>query len=374
MLLSFLRFVKDSYFDELCKTPSLIVERYFSSMLEREIDRQELRMSSDEQNTLLRLIAKDMYDKDYTSDSKENMISLIKEKAGDILANVRLYYPAVDRPSIDKLATTLSNHAFFDRSNQGENSIKFINEFVFGNYIASNILLTQKEWIASDERFVEPAVNSYRARDSDSKNNLWNKIQPMSEFLDKSTRMKFESLLKYSINDQIYDHSDILSLSLDSINLFEMGEINHGVFTNCTFQNSRFFLCNFHDVTFFNCSFWDCEYNKEIEADVSFLNCRDNNDFIQKIENYTVELSEDSEDNIEYYILEKIWGIGSAYAKSLHYFTANLFQNNEFSKKEVVREIKKLKEKGLLLDAHDSNFIKINKTKFNEIKTILGRK
>lgn len=40
------------------------------------------------------------------------MIVTIKEKAGHIINNVRKLYSAKDRPTFDKLATTLSNHAF----------------------------------------------------------------------------------------------------------------------------------------------------------------------------------------------------------------------------------------------------------------------
>lgn len=68
-----------------------------------------------------------------------------------MLNEVRTLYSVKERPTLDKLATTLSNHAFFDRSNSDENKIEFVNEFVFGNFIAENIINSEKDWIASDE-------------------------------------------------------------------------------------------------------------------------------------------------------------------------------------------------------------------------------
>jgi len=220
VLLGFLRFTPYESFDSLCKEPRLIVEKYFSSMLEREIDRQELRMSTEKQSELLRIIAEDMCDNNYTSDSKENIISIIKEKASHLLSEVRSNYSPKDKPTIDKLATTLSNHAFFDRSTQGENNIEFINEFVFGNYIADTILTYDDDWLASDERFVEPAVLSYISRDDASKNILWKKLHLMSDFLDSSSRMRFEYLLTGCIKDTAYSNSEINSITIKGIALF----------------------------------------------------------------------------------------------------------------------------------------------------------
>ncbi len=260
VLLSFLRFINDDYFSDLVKTPSLIVEQYFSSMLEREMDRQELRMNPEKQNELLTIIAGNMCEKDYTADSKERIISLIKEKAGYLLQEVRSLYSAKDKPTIDKLATTLSNHAFFDRSSQGDNSLEFVNEFVFGNYIAENVIRATEDWVASDERFVEPAVFSYIPRDTASKSLLWSKLNPMCDFLDSSSRMKFEAALTDKVDERAYESSEISSINLASSPLFENGCIKNSVFNDCTFNKTNFFFDNFHDVTFLNCKFWDCQF------------------------------------------------------------------------------------------------------------------
>ncbi len=376
VLLSFLRFVNDDYFIQLCEKPSLIVDKYFLSMLEREMDRQQLIMNPEQQTELLRLIAADMCEKNYTSDAKEKIINVIKDKASHLLNAVRSMYSPKDKPTIDKLATTLSNHAFFDRSNQGDNHIEFVNEFVFGNYIAESILKSSDDWIASDERFVEPAVLAYVARDIRERNSLWIKLSPMNDFLDASSKMKFEAALTDHIQESKYDDTEISSIIFKSFDFFKTGKIKRSIFNECIFKNIDFYFENFHDITFLNCKFWDCNFkeNHNINIEVDFYNCEDNNNFISKIDNEEniSDLSNDKRE-ISYYILSKIWPIGSLSLERLQYFTANLFKTNSFSRKDIIKEIKLLKKEGILIDAHNSNFIAINKTKINEIKNILDR-
>jgi uncharacterized protein YjbI with pentapeptide repeats len=373
VLLSFLRFVNDEYFSELCKKPSLIVDQYFLSMLEREMDRQDLRMNASQQAELLTLVATDMCEHNYTSDSKEKIINTIKEKAGYILNEVRALYSPVDKPTIDKLATTLSNHAFFDRSNQEDNHIQFVNEFVFGNYISNSILGYDGEWMASDERFIEPAVLSYISRDEENRLNLWDKLTPMTEFIDSSTRMKFEGLLTGMIKDVAYNGSEITSISLSQQEIFSRGNIKNCVIKNCTFTGCFFYFDNFVDVTFLNCTFWDCTFENSNENELAFYNCNDNNNSIHEFEKTNEIDIEKSEPNIENYILSKIWPAGQSSIKSLYYFTSNFFKTESFSRKEIIKSIKSLKRSGYLEDAHDANFIAINKNKISEIKSILGR-
>jgi hypothetical protein len=373
VLLSFLRFVNDEYFSKLCSAPKLIVDHYFLSMLEREMDRQDLRMNPVQQSRLLTLIASDMCEHNYTSDSKEKIIQLIKEKAGHLLKEVRSLYSPVDKPTLDKLSTTLSNHAFFDRSNQGENNIKFINEFVLGHYIASNILEFDGDWMASDERFVEPVVLSYIPRDRVSREKLWDKLTPMNAFLDSSTRFKFEALLTGRVIDESYNHSEITSLSLSHFEFFDAGHITGSVIKDCTFTECQFNFANFHDVTFLSCTFWDCSFSEDDDYDVAFYNCKSNNDFLSRLEECEQESEGDGEQSVEHYILEKIFPASKSSLKSIHYFTANLFKTDKYLRKEIIKAIKALKMIGYLCDAHDANFVKINMHKIPEIKAVLGR-
>lgn len=373
VLLSFLRFVNDDYFAKLCEEPSKIVEQYFQSMLEREMDRQELRMNPKQQANLLTAIASDMCENNYTSDSKEKIIDLIKGKCSELLSEVRSLYSPVDKPTIDKLASKLSNHAFFDRSNQEENNIEFINEFVFGNYIANNAIEVGSSWMASDERFVEPAILSYSPRDNESRLLLWDSLRSMTEFLDSSSKMKNQSILTGVVDGDDYDNSDITSISIKSISLFEIGGITNSVVKDCIFTECKFYFDNFNDVTFLSCTFWDCEFTKIDNTELAFYNCTDNNGFVEDIEKLDTSPIIERDTPADIYVLEKIFPVGNNSIKRLHYFTANLFKTSDYSRKEILKAVKFLKRDGYLLDANDANFVAINKSRINEIKSKLGR-
>jgi hypothetical protein len=330
-------------------------------------------MNPEQQTDFLKLISADMCDKNYTTDSKENIIDLIKSKVIHILNEVRALYPPKDKPSIDKLATTLSNHAFLDKSSDCDDNISFVNEFVFGNYIAENIIHSSEDWLASDERFVEPAVLSYVARTVESRQKLWNKLKMMNEFLDISSRIKFEAYLTDSVSDNVYDNAEITSVAFKSIRFFETGSVSECVFNDCTFHQSWFFLGNIKDITFINCKFWNCECIFSENSSVGFYNCTDNNDFLKSVDSKNVVPDENLEQDVRFYILSKIWPSGSPAIERLHYFTASLFKTNDFSRKQIMKELKSMRKEGMILDANDSNFIAVNKTKISEIKSILKR-
>ncbi len=374
VLLSYLRFVDDKKFEELCKNTELIVEQYFSSMLEREMDRQDLRMNPAEQKELLKIIAGHMCDHNYTAESKEKIVSVIKELAGELINKARKTYSAKDRPTVDKLATTLANHAFFDRSRIDDNYIEFVNEFVFGNYISENILSGSGEWIADDERFVEPAVLSYAPRSKLERRQLWNGLKYMKEFLDESSKMKFESILSGLIENG-YDNQSISSISLKNIIFFGNGKIKNSVFHDCVFSDSDFYFSNFSDVTFINCSFWSCTHSNEL-GDVSFYNCKSDNNFIDTA---TEDTSEEEDighshlSSVELYILSSMWPVGSLSIERLHHYIGVILKTDRFTKKEILKGIKLLKRKQLLVEANNVNFVELNKDKISDVKMLLGR-
>lgn len=379
VLLSYLRFVSDETFDALCNEPSKIVEQYFTSMLEREMDRQELRMNPEQQSKFLALVAEDMCEYNYTADTKERLISTIKNKASNILNEVRTLYSAKERPTLDKLATTLSNHAFFDRSNSDDNKIEFINEFVFGNYIATNVIEYQGDWVASDERFVEPAVLAYVPRDNDSRLLLWRKLGLMKDFLDSSSRMKFESLLTNKVDDEVYNLSEITSLNIKNVSIFPSSSIIGSIFNECTFYNSNINFENFKDVTFLNCSFWDCNLVIDENSELNFFNCKSNDKLPTTFDDDDSNLEAPklidtyNLDDIEIYILDKLWPNASDGIIRLHFYVGQILKSEKYDKKSILKGIKSLKRLDYLTDANNSNFIAINKDKIGEIKNILGK-
>ncbi|ELV8722901.1 NACHT domain-containing protein [Vibrio harveyi] len=379
VLLSYLRFVNEEKFQELCDSPNELVAKYFNSMLEREQERQNLHITPEEQSTLLTILAEDMCERDYTSESKEKLIEFFKsEKCSGILELARKSYKASERPSIDSLSNTLSNHAFFDRSNQGEGRIEFVNEFVFGNFIAESILNCEDDWMASDERFVEPAVLSYVPRHKDERQKLWHLLKPMSEFLSASDRFKYELSMLDEIKDGDYDQCSLMSLNIQEFKLFNNCTVKEVSFSDCVFTDINFVAANMQDVTFINCKFYGCGISGELLNTESFLflNCIDNNGFINDVEGYRPEENVDEIDELTRLILERYWRVGSAQIDRLHIPLASIYkvcQQQGYTKRQITLEIKRLKARKILGDANDGEYIAINRDSIVTIKEMLGR-
>ncbi|HAS8506350.1 TPA: NACHT domain-containing protein [Vibrio vulnificus] len=379
VLLSYLRFVNDHKFQELCDSPDELVTKYFNSMLEREQERQNLHITPEGQSELLTMLAEDMCERDYTSESKEKLIEFFKsEKCSGILELARKSYKASERPSIDSLSNTLSNHAFFDRSNQGEGRIEFVNEFVFGNFIAESILKCDDDWMASDERFVEPAVLSYVPRHTDERQKLWCLLKPMSEFLSASDRFKYELSMLDEIKDGDYDQCSLMSLNIQHYRLFNNSSVKEVSFSDCVFTDIDFVAANMQDVTFINCKFYGCGISGELLNTESFLflNCIDNNGFINDVEGYKPEEDLDEIDELTRLILERYWRVGSAQIDRLHIPLASIYkvcQQQGYSKRQITLEIKRMKSRKILGDANDGEYIAINRDSIVTIKEMLGR-
>lgn len=375
VLLAYLRSINDENFNVLCSQSSKIVDHYFTSMLERERERQDLLMIPEKQSAVLSSIAMNMCENDYTSDNKEKIINLIKSKNTLILDETRLLYPGKDRPTIDALANKLATHAFFDRSNQGENRIEFVNEFVFGNYIARGIIENDADdWLAADERFVEPAVQSYLPRNNSERHLLWKRLLGMREFLTSTEHMKYEYLLEQHIDLDIYSSTTITGLEFENTVFFEKSEIKNSVFNECSFSNSVFNFLNFHDVTFISCQFYNCTYPMDSKPyDISFLNCTDNNNLILDNEQIEEDIPNDDELNLEREILGKFMPLGSNSITRLHIYTGVLYKIEGYSRRNITKAIKRLKDKEILESANSSSFTAINKFNVGEVKKILGR-
>jgi hypothetical protein len=379
VLLSYLRFVGDDKFQELCESPDALVSRYFNSMLEREQERQNLHITPEEQSTLLTILAEDMCERNYTSESKDKLIEFFKSgKCIGILESARKSYKASERPSIDSLSNTLSNHAFFDRSNQGEGRIEFVNEFVFGNFIAESILRCEDEWMASDERFVEPAVLSYLPRHKAERMKLWYSLVPMSEFLSASDRFKYELSMLNEISSGNYDQCSMMSLNIQQYKLFEKNTVTEISFSDCVFTDIEFVAKNMQDVTFINCKFYGCNVEGDLSTTESFifLNCIDNNGFINDVEGYKPQEDVDELDELTRLILERYWRVGSAQIDRLHIPMASIYkvcQQQGYTKRQITLEIKRMKSREILVDANDGEYIAINRNSIVTIKEMLGR-
>ncbi|MCV3264893.1 hypothetical protein OGZ01_30165 [Vibrio harveyi] len=132
------------------------------------------------------------------------------------------------------------------------------------------------------------------------------------------------------------------------------------------------------DVTFINCKFYGCGISGELLNTESFLflNCIDNNGFINDVEGYRPEENVDEIDELTRLILERYWRVGSAQIDRLHIPLASIYkvcQQQGYTKRQITLEIKRLKARKILGDANDGEYIAINRDSIVTIKEMLGR-
>jgi hypothetical protein len=250
VLLSYLRCIDEPTFVDAANYPEAIVESYFDYMLERERERQDLRMSAEEQSSILVSIAKDMMAIGYTAENREYIVRYLLTSQSKSIDSTRSQYPAVDRPSREEIANKLASHALLDRSSQDPNKIGFINEFALGNYVAENIL-SAEEWLGDDPRFIDPAVRSYAPRSEVSRQCLYHKLQDSLPFLDATSQIEISAELMRRLPDSLNE------AEAEGLNLVELligaDVISNFQFNECTFRKCVLIPERLRNVTFLNC-------------------------------------------------------------------------------------------------------------------------
>lgn len=379
VLLSYLRCLKDSLFDEFCKKPSGLVESYFDFMLEREKKRQDLSLEVDEQHQILDAIALDMVELDYSSEERDYFVDLILENCAGLIEGARERYPLESRPTKEEVANKLASHAFLDRSSRDPNYIGFINEFVFGNYIGRNII-SGREWAYDKWSFLDAAITSYRHRDSEQRERLFLSLNEVKPFLQVSHQITIDLELKSKITIDILDEQ-VESIVFDGVTLGDT-DIRGATFVDCTFSKCKFNFANIEDVTFLSCSFYSSEMMEEgIENPVHFINSIDDNGLVAKVKAIMDSRNEasclsDMEKlaSAEKVVLERFWPVGKDAVTYKHRPIRGICNNyGGHTPVQLYNAIESLKRKEILVEPKSASFVEINFNKMVEIKDALGR-
>ena len=375
VLLSYLRCIPKEKFDAVVQSPQDLVERYFSFLLEREQTRQDLKMTVDTQKSILTMIAGDMISLGYTSEQREYIVELVQRSCLQELEASLALYPAAERPDREFLANKIASHALLDRSNKDESKIGFINEFVLGYFVSTNIL-HHPDWLNDDLRFLEPAVTSYGPRTSYDKAALLDRIRNSLEFTSISYRIDFTAKLSGKVDFPL-SSDEAEGLDLDSVNFGSM-PISDFQFNDCTFRNCQFVLASMVNVTFLNCKFYGSNiaigtsdgkiYLLGDSGDTTFLR-----DAIQAsvIDSTQPEVHSQL---LERHVLEKFWPIGREKLIHKHRPISGICTaSGDYKPNEMYEAIVRLKKNGLLLQPNHASFVELNFERLPEIRQILGR-
>ncbi|MCL7753329.1 hypothetical protein [Polaribacter sp. Z022] len=308
VLLAFLRSLEQNIFDSIVKEPNQIVDRYFDTILDREQERQQLNIEAKNQLNIFRKLTDGMIEFDITSDSKAWIRELILDRNYELLEQIRKSYSIAQRPSMDELTNTLSNHALLDRKGNKDN-IGFINDFIFGTFIGENII--QPNFNVNkvlSKHMIELATTAFQFQSRINKDKLYGIILGLSIF-KKQDKLITEYLLKGEIS-QNFENATFNDFSISKINIGKKEQFKRCVFANCSFELVNFHNNAFLETSFVNCVFSKCTFtNNETNANIYLLNCNDYGcGFINSIDNVNISI-DDNNTNIEEEILRKFMDI-----------------------------------------------------------------
>jgi len=349
VILSFLKNMEFQLFTELIERPDKLVEQYFDRMLEREKERQNLRMPVEKQMEVFRNVVEMLLELDCTSEEKGFFRDIILETNKKLLDYTKTLYPSDDRHTIDSLVDSLATHALLDRKGSNQNQIGFINDFVLGTFIGQIIETATEEKIEQEYSpyMIELAVTSYRVQGRTKKAILWDKIQINLPKFGNESVFAFDIYLKETL---VRNYSELTIYEMSFFNIyFKDNSINSSVFLNCFFKNCTFEVLLLHGISFINCRFDNCSVSDDIYIDGrnenTTIKCSQENCSILIEKGVRIEAGSSIVNDFEKEILRKLWSISNS--KGHH--VVKLSHCFEKSKRRFIyKSLQDLQEKGFL--------------------------
>ncbi len=380
VLLTFLRNLTDAEYEKCCSGSSGVVDEYFSRLLERERSRQDLQMIVKEQLSVFRQLASEMLDLDINAESREYVCLRIQESNAPLLALVRERYTSDVRPSIEELVNKLVNHALLDRFGAKEDSIGFINDFVFGSLIGDTLMAKHEEgaWIGS-ESLAMLAVTAFRARPVFQRRALYRSLASMLQLMDTDLRVATDVNLTGLVGCSLRAAS-IQGHEFEGAFLADSVSWTDCVVTDCKFSDLELDLSRMAGCTFINCCFYRCQFYEDPEAQpngFAFIGCSGSESYDEFAKQHLFGNAEDvheaETDQGEREVLERFWPPGRANFTERK-ATRILFLGRSGARADrmmINQAIKNLESRGII--SVERQCAKLNTNKLAEIKHILGR-
>ena len=290
VLMGYLRYIDDNEFKSILQNPSLLTDKFFNFMLKREIERQDLPFSVNEQFQILSRLAALFGGYHITSDSRASVKQSLLELNRDLIEQ-----KAVSKEP-ESIANTLTNHALLDR--KGTENIGFLNDFIFGTLFMHSIIKNDadmKDYYAETSYpFLEKAILAAAVTDKDRRILFYDHLRKCCTLtgpLQFWAGLKLMGMTLGSFSDLSFDAG---SLYNPVENCF-IANGNDNCFLMCSFSNICFSHChfNFHQIdscTFINCKFDNCT-KEGSTLSCEFYNCseRPENHFIDIIPVETID-------------------------------------------------------------------------------------
>ncbi len=369
VLLAYLRNIPIEKLKEYLKfnATNSIIDKYVDYLLKREQKRQNLKLNNETQLRIFRKLVRFMTEYDFTAESKDTIKDFIKEFNLKILRSSLKEYSAEEKPSIEDLVETLSNHAFLDRKPNG--SIGIINDFIFGLLVGENLTKGKYQEHYSDffnmlpQTFAQKAVQSYEVQCIERKKELWSVFNDNNFNYDIgfyfNLDYKFLRTFNREYNNLFLNDIDFNNLVFNGNTLFKQSGFSNVSFHNCEFNIDKFEDCSFHNCSFYNCSF-SLSLKSKVFNDFGIFACTDNNDFIQNVSR-KIELSDNSikpkkQDLTELVVIRNFFHIGGIKPRirKLSSIKSNL---SEYSSSNLSKVLDTLKQKEYIFFKDDVGFV-----------------
>ncbi|MEQ8470373.1 MAG: hypothetical protein RIC35_04270 [Marinoscillum sp.] len=365
VLLTYLRNLIQNEFDQHCEEPESFVQKYFYSLLEREMERQDLIIKPEDQYQIFKNVVLLMVEFDSSAESRSFMKEIIFEQNQDRLRSAIDLYPSSNKPTIDNLVDKLANHALLDRKGNGEDMIGFINDFVFGTFIGELMSESSAKKIEDDftAYMVEIGATAYRVQNKTNKEALWNKIELLRDKFENRSILNFDITLKGKIlrgfKESIFQSITAFKIAFASDNIFESC-----VFINCKFKDCIFDIEAFKNTSFIECKFERCTVQNDEYLDRSneiiTVNCTQEESTIL-VNGYGHEENDINLKDIEDEILAIIWANDTKYKSQKYMKLMSNFEKSEH--KYISKILQELESQGILKVRGLNIFIEINRIK-----------
>ncbi|MCB0402966.1 MAG: NACHT domain-containing protein [Flavobacteriales bacterium] len=386
VLLSYLKNISQeklqSYLNE--SQESSLIDKYIDYLLKREQIRQNIKLNTETQLRIFRKLMRFMTEFNITAESKDTIKDLLKSYNQKILQSSLKEYISEEKPSMEDLVETLSNHVFLDRKPNGD--IGFVNDFIFGLLVGDNLILNKYEEYYPEidkilpQDFASKAVQSFKIQSLDRRKVL------LEQFNSKPFNFepKFFFNLEYSYVNKFSREYNNLYIDDNELNniLFESNQqFTECVFSNITFNDCVFKLTAFSDSTFHNCSFYNCHIepcdNKKFN-DFAVFACSANNNFLDNLDSFfnSNEKENITENSVhknlsEIFVLSQFFGIGNLKPRARKFSQLKDILI-DYQPKEINKILSSLKSNGYLYFKDDVGFIsKSGINYFNQNKSQL---
>lgn len=292
VLMGYLRYINDHEFDEIIRDPYLLTDKFFSFMLKREIERQDLPFSVADQYRILRRLAALFGGFNINSDTRAEVKHALLE------LNRQLIEQKAVTKDAESIANTLTNHALLDR--KGTENIGFLNDFIFGTLFMHSVVNDDEDMLEyyreTSYPFLEKAILAAAVTDAADRSLFYDRLHL---FCNLNTSLHFWASVKLRCTTI----GGYKGESFDAGTLYNPVEGCHFAegfgnnLTECSFTNIVFRQCHFNfdqidECTFINCRFEKCT-KEGTTLQCEFYNCSEFPE--QQFFDYELEVTEEQQ-------------------------------------------------------------------------------